>query len=128
MQPVKKQLRKFITLCDNNDEYDRRLNNLILASKSEQWKTVIEILWTIKNDMAIELLSNAKFTKQTEAEKDITQRVYHNISEWIDFLTNPRVWVQKKGMVQNLKSKLTARKAERKDVKDGRRKPEHRAA
>lgn len=126
MQPVKKQLRKFVSLCDRNDEYDRRLNNLILASKSEQWKTVIEILWSIKNEMAIELLQDRKFIEKTEAEKDITQRVYHNISEWIDFLTNPRVWVQKKGMIQNLKSKLTVKKAERKDVKDG--KTGHRAA
>ena len=121
MQPVKKQLRQFTKVCLTNDEYNRKLESLIHASKSEPWKVVIEILWSIKNEMAIELLSNAKFTNKDKTEKDMTQKVYHNISEWIDFLTNPRLWVQKKGVIQNLTSRLTPGKAERKDVKHARK-------
>jgi hypothetical protein len=69
---------------------------------SEQWKYVIQILWTIKNEMAIELLESKKFTALPPAEKDRIQTVYAGINDWINFLTNPLQWIRKKGMIQQL--------------------------
>ena len=103
MQPVKKQLKQFVLACQTEEEYQRMLRDLVLVSKSKEWKTAIAVLWEIKNQMAIELLESPKFTKQSETDKDITQRVYHNISEWIDFLTRPAQWVQKKSLIQKFK-------------------------
>ena len=115
MQPIKKQLKKYITYCANDDEYKRKFGQLARVASSEDWKVVIEILWSIKNEMAIELLQSAKYTKDSAESKDIKQKVYHNICEWIDFLTNPKVWVGKKGMVQMLTQKLKGDKPERKE-------------
>ena len=119
MQPVRKQLKRFVLLCNTNEEYQRKLGILTRAAKSEEWKIVIEILWSIKNEMAIDLLESSGFTKKTREEKDTTQRVYHNISEWIDFLTNPMRWVAKKGRIQLITNNLKAVKAERKESKNG---------
>ena len=102
MRPVKKQLKKFANICSSNDEYKRQLANLQAATKSKEWEFVIQILWSIKNHMAIELLDDAKYTKSSPEDKDITQRVYHNINEWIDFLTNPTGWISKKGLLQRI--------------------------
>jgi len=119
MQPVRKQLKRFVTLCNNDEEYQRKLGVLQRAGRSEEWKIVIEILWNIKNEMAIELLQSSNFTKESEETKDITQRVYHNIAEWIDFLTQPNRWIAKKGRIQLLSNQLKGVKPERKEFKNG---------
>ena len=106
MQPIKKQLKKYVTLCVNDSAYEARLDKLRRVVKSDEWKIVVELLWMMKNEMAIELLQSSKYTKASNEEKDVTQKVYHNISEWIDFLTSPTNWVQKKGLLQTLTYKL----------------------
>jgi hypothetical protein len=103
--PVKKRLKNFIVECANNSEYEQALKKLSSVVKTDDWKFVVQVLWSIKNEMAIELLQNRQHTAMSAEEKDITQKVYHNISEWIDFLTNPMWWVRKKGMVQILLNK-----------------------
>ncbi len=108
-QPVRKQLKNFVLLCQNDEEYKRKLASLIAVSNTKEWKTAIELLWSIKNSMATELISSLKHTELTPEEKDIKQRVYHNINEWIDFLASPRKWVAKKGMIQTINSNLKGR-------------------
>jgi hypothetical protein len=115
MRPVRRQLKRYITTCSTNEEYQRKLEQLIRIARSEEWKIVVQILWTIKNEMAIELLQSQKYTKDTIESKDVTQKVYHNISEWIDFLTSPREWIGKKGMIQILTQRLKGAKPERKE-------------
>jgi len=115
MTPVKKQLKRYISSCATNDEYQRQLGQLTRVASSKEWQIVIQLLWMIKNEMAIELLQSAKHTKDSCESKDVTQKVYHNISEWIDFLTNPKVWIRKKGMIQMLTNKLKGAKPERKE-------------
>jgi hypothetical protein len=98
-QPAKKAIKNFVLLCSTNEEYERKLVSLERAVKSPEWSTVIEILWTIKNDMASELLASAKLTQLEANEKDTVQRVYHEVNEIIDFLTMPMKWVSKKGLL-----------------------------
>jgi hypothetical protein len=104
--PVTRQLKRYVQICANNDEYQRRLHAIEQVVRSEEWKYVIQILWTIKNEMAIELLESNKFTALPPDEKDKTQTVYASINEWINFLTNPMGWVKKKGLIQLLTSKF----------------------
>lgn len=106
MQVVKKQLRKYVQLCASDAEYQRRLEAINAVVKSDQWKYVIQILWMIKNEMAIELLESKKFTALPPDEKDRVQTVYANINEWINFLTAPMKWVRKKGMIQKIKGRM----------------------
>ena len=120
MQPVKKQLNKFVVVCENNEEYKRKMNNLIRVVKSEEWLFVVQILWSIKNDMASDLLTSEKYMKDDPQSKDITQKVYYNIGEWIDFLTNPRVWIAKKSRLKLIQSSIKGQKPERKEMKNGR--------
>jgi len=119
MQPVKKHLKKFVTASMANDEFKRKLDTLTRVSKSDEWRIVIELLWGIKNEMAIELLESSVYMKDTSEAKDIKQKVYHNISEWIDFLTNPVRWVGKKARIQLLSEKLKGVKPERKEKQNG---------
>lgn len=102
MQVVKKQLRKYVQICASNEEYDRRIKEIEAVVHSEQWKCVVQILWTIKNEMAIELLESSKFTALSPDEKDRTQTVYANINEWINFLTSPLKWVRKNNLIQQI--------------------------
>lgn len=104
--PVKRQLKKYVQVCASNDEYQRRLANLDRVVKSEEWKYAIQILWSIKNEMAVEMLESKQFMALSPDEKDRIQTVYANINEWINFLTNPMGWVRKKGMIQLLTSKF----------------------
>lgn len=119
MQPVRKQLKRFVALCNTNEEYSRKLDILSRVSTSAEWKVVIEILWMIKNEMAIELLQSSNFTKESLETKDITQKVYHNISEWIDFLTRPKMWIAKKCRLQLISNNLKGAKPERKEKSNG---------
>ncbi len=115
MTPVKKQLKKYITACGSSEEHQRQLESLSRVVASPEWKVVIQLLWTMKNEMAIELLQSQNYTKDSMESKDVTQKVYHNISEWIDFLTNPKGWIRKKGMIQILTNKLKGEQPERKE-------------
>lgn len=115
MTPVKKQLKKYIASCSANDEYQRQLESLSRVVSSPEWKIAVGLLWNIKNEMAVELLQSKKYTEDSSESKDVTQKVYHNIAEWIDFLTNPRIWVQKKCKIQILTNKLKGQKPERKE-------------
>lgn len=103
---VSRQLKKYIQVCSNNEEYQRRILAIERVIKSEEWKYVVQILWAIKNEMAIELLESSKFTALPPDEKDKTQTVYANINEWINFLTNPMAWIRKKGMIQMFTTNL----------------------
>lgn len=115
MTPVKKQLKRYVTSCANNEQYQRDIERLTRVATSEEWKIVVQLLWMIKNEMAIELLQSANYTKDSPESKDVRQKVYHNINEWIDFLTNPKQWIGKKGMLQILTAKLKGAKPERKE-------------
>jgi len=100
MKPVAKSaIKNFVLVCSNNEEYERRLTSLIRASKSEEWKVVVELLWNIKNNMASELVASDKLTDMDATQKDIVQRVYHEVNEIIDFLTMPARWIGKKGLL-----------------------------
>ena len=100
MQPVKKQLKRYVNLCNSSEEYKQKLADLTRVAKSDQWKFAVSILWSIKNQMAIELIEDKKFTALSPEEKDRIQTVYANINEWINFLTNPIQWVGKHGLIQ----------------------------
>lgn len=106
MQSMKRHLKEFVLECTKNEDFQQKLNNLSVVAKSEEWKFAVQILWAIKNAMAVEMLDSQAFTKLTAQDKDITQQVYHNVSEWITFLTNPKGWIRKKGLLQLIESKL----------------------
>lgn len=110
---MKKQLKKFVALCNTNEEYQRKLDMLIRVSKSEEWRFVISLLWSIKSDMAAELLESSKYTKEDHESKDVTQKVYHNIAEMIDFFAQPRNWIAKKNRLQLSIQKIKGEKPER---------------
>ena len=98
-RPAKEAIKKFVLLCYSNEEYSQKLVGLERVVKSKEWTTVIEILWSIKNNMASELLESDKLTQSDSGQKDIVQRVYHEVNEIIDFLTLPTKWISKKGLL-----------------------------
>jgi len=98
-RPAKEAIKNFVLICASDEEYKRKFASLERAMTGPDWKTVVEILWMVKNNMASELLTDNKLTELSAAEKDIVQRVYHEVNEIVDFLTSPSKWVKRKGLL-----------------------------
>jgi hypothetical protein len=98
-RPAKEALKNFVLICYSDEEYQRKLVSLERAARSKEWSIVIELLWTMKNNMASTLLTSDKLTQSDPQQKDITQQVYHEVNEIIDFLTSPTKWIGKKGLL-----------------------------
>ena len=69
----------------------------------------------------MELLQSSRFTESSAEDKDLTQKLYFNINEWIDFLVNPSSWIKQKRLLTTLISKAESLR-ERKDEDGTRRK------
>jgi len=105
-QPVNQALKEWVAICDTSEEYQQKINNLSRVMKTEEWVVVVEILWSIKNKMASDLLQSHRITMMDSGEKDIVQRVYHEVNEIIDFLTKPVNWISKKGRLTQVLSRV----------------------
>ena len=105
---MKNLLNQFVLLYKNNDEFQRRLNNLQAISKTEEWQTFKDILITIKGVMATDMFSQ-KYTSLDPTEKDVVQRTYYNTDQILSFLSNPISWIRKKGRWEIYNSKLMAK-------------------
>jgi len=94
--------RKYMTderIQHKADMYERAL-------KSPDWEFLRDTLYTLRNEMALDMFSK-RFTKLTAEEKDVAQRTYANIYEITGFLLNPVGWIRARNQfVQpNLKGK-----------------------
>lgn len=105
-QPAKRALKEFAYICHSTEEYQQKLVELDRIVKTKEWATVVQILWNIKNKMASDLVGSIKVTNLDPTEKDIVQRVYHEVNEMIDFLTRPLNWVNRKGLLARGLSKV----------------------
>ena len=92
---MKNLLNQFVILYENNDEFRRRLDGLQRMMETEEWRTLNDILITIKGVMATDMFSN-KFTSLDAKEKDILQRTYYNIDQILTFLSKPLGWIKKR--------------------------------
>ena len=104
---MKNLTSQFIKYYDN-DEFKRRLGNYELALKSEPWIFVRDVFLSVKGDMLNDMLSY-RFTELPERDKDATQKAYYQISEILDFLSEPNRWIRRKTLkhkIYDLKGKV----------------------
>ena len=72
-----------------------------------------DMLLTIKGTMLADMFSN-EFTNLTADEKDVWQRTYFNLNQWLDFLLSPsRYMTVKKSRIMSQMEKLTTAKREK---------------
>lgn len=91
---MKRFLKQFSDLFEQNEEFQRRLGNYSKAVKSKDWEFLRDALLMIRGQMLADMFSR-QHTKLSVNEKDVVQRTYFNINQMIDFLLDPGKWVKK---------------------------------
>jgi len=97
---MKNLTAQFVKYLDN-DEFKRRLDNYARALKEEHWTFVRDVFLSVKGEMLTDMLSY-RFTTLNEHEKDATQKAYYQIGEILDFLSEPKLWVKRKTLRQQI--------------------------
>lgn len=105
-------INQFVELYNTNETFQKELEGYDRIIKTKQWKFLMDAFLTIKGTMLNDLLSE-RFTNLDVTEKDITQKVYHNITEILDFLSNPEKWMRRKNIYKQFSSNLAKRIAKR---------------
>ncbi len=86
---LKKHLRKIASELIFADSDKHMMTAYLDMTKHPGWETHKAMLLAIFQGIGNDLLSS-EFTKKDASEKDITQRVYYELSEIIKFLLNPQ--------------------------------------
>ena len=97
---MKNLTNQFIKYLEN-DEFRRRLDAYTRALNEEHWKFVRDVFLTVKGEIMIDMLSY-KFTTLEKTEKDANQKAYYQINQILDFLSDPKGWVRRKGIKHKL--------------------------
>ena len=87
-------LHPLIELSDN-DEFQRRQANYERVLKSKEWEFVRDTYLTMRSRMLSDMLS-AEYTKLDQTEKDVRQRAYFQIDQFLEFMSNPTKWIRYK--------------------------------
>ena len=105
---MKDLLKQFIVLFDTYEEYQRRLDAYDRILKTEEWKFIRDTFLTIKAAMVTDMLSN-KHTNLEEHDKDVAQRTYYNVNQILDFLSEPKKWIQYRSRWNRVVNKIESR-------------------
>jgi hypothetical protein len=105
---MKDLLKQFVVLFDTYDEYQRRLDAYQRVLKTEEWKFLRDTFVTLKATILSDMLS-AQYTKLDEREKDVMQRTYYNINLILDFLSEPKKWIQYRSRWNSVVDKIQSR-------------------
>lgn len=87
-------LTPLIELSDN-DEFERRQADYERMLKSQQWSFVRDTYFTVRSRMLSDMLS-LEYTNLDQTEKDVRQRAYYQIEQFLDFISNPTKWIRYK--------------------------------
>jgi hypothetical protein len=88
-------LREFRVLYSTNTEFKQQLENYQRAVKSKEWKFFKDAVLTVKGMIYVEMLSS-RFTNLDPQEKDTLQKVYFEIVQMLEFLSEPLKWIKQK--------------------------------
>ena len=106
---MKDVLQQFVNYFQKSEEFQQRLDTYGRFLLTSDGKFVKDVFMSIKGVILEDMLSNS-YTKLEANEKDVQQRAYHEITELMDFLAEPKRWVKQRSRileaVTNLKSKV----------------------
>lgn len=89
--------QQFIVEFQTAEEFRIKLASYERAIKSKDWEFVRDTLLVIRGTMMRDMLSKP-YTRLPKEEKDITQKVYYQLDQLLQFLSDPRKWISSKNM------------------------------
>jgi hypothetical protein len=106
---MKDVLQQFVLYFQKSEEFQQRLDSYGRFLLTTDGKFVKDVFLSIKGVILEDMLSNG-FTKLSAVDKDVQQRAYHEITELMDFLAEPKRWVKQRSKIYevatNLKDKV----------------------
>lgn len=91
---VKKILRDILDQYTKSEEEAQRLDRFVRLYQNEDFKFFKDCIFTIRGFMANDLLSD-RHTKLAADEKDIEQRAYKQVWDFLEFMLEPRKFARK---------------------------------
>lgn len=90
---MKKFIRDVCKIYVRNEAAQQGLTKIIQMKEHPGWPELIKVFHIIRGFMGQEMFGR-KFSQLTLEEKDIRQRTYAGINEFLEFLENPTVEIQ----------------------------------
>lgn len=104
---MRNELKIFSDLYTQNDRFREELDQYTRMISSTDFEFFKNCLLTLKGAILSDVFSRS-FTELDQTEKDVEQRVYYKLNQWLDFFVNPRKWMEQK---KSLQTRLTGSEA-----------------
>ena len=85
----------FEKIFNSNDDFARQASNYSRALNTEDWKFFVNAIQLVKQQMSYDMFSR-EYTEMTERDKDVLQKTYYQTMLILDFLGNPKRWIDRK--------------------------------
>lgn len=88
-------LRELLNLYEKHDAFKQQLETYARQMESKDFQFFRDMLLTMKGVILADVFS-ASFSELGAADKDVMQRTYYQLNQWIDFLLGPMKVIQAK--------------------------------
>jgi hypothetical protein len=81
-------LRELLTLYEKHDAFKQQLETYSRQLEVGEFKFFRDMLLTMKGVILADVFS-AQFSELGAADKDVMQRTYYQLNQWLDFMLGP---------------------------------------
>ena len=102
---------ELLRLYEKNDGFKQQLETYSRQLESKEFKFFRDMLLTMKGVILTDVFSKG-FSELGAADKDVLQRTYYQLNQWIDFMIAPMKAInEKKDRLVQLNANTTAGKS-----------------
>lgn len=103
-------LNELLNLYDKHDGFKQQLDTYARQVDMKEFQFFRDMLMTMKGVILTDVFSR-KFTELGAADKDVLQRTYFQLNQWLDFMISPLKTIQSKKTPLVNQANPTKRKA-----------------
>ncbi len=92
---MRKLVNIFEKAFNSNEEFARQAASYDRALNTEEWKFLVNAIHLIKGQMSLDMFSR-EYTEMSESEKDILQKTYYQTMLILEFLIDPKTWINRR--------------------------------
>jgi hypothetical protein len=81
-------LKELLTLYEKHDAFKQQLETYSRQLEAGDFKFFRDMLLTMKGVILSDVFSNS-FSELGAADKDVMQRTYYQLNQWLDFMLGP---------------------------------------
>ena len=81
-------LKELLTLYEKHDAFKQQLETYSRQIEAGEFKFFRDMLLTMKGVILADVFSNS-FSELGAADKDVMQRTYFQLNQWLDFMLGP---------------------------------------